>query len=68
MKPHMLFCLACCAAACIGCHSLDETPIGKGVKTYEKYSDEIGKKKDVKVLGKDVVVEPEANDKIRFNF
>jgi len=59
--------LAGLATVC-GCGVADNTPVGKGVKTYEKYSDEIGKERDVKVFGKDVVVEPEADRKIRFAF
>lgn len=51
-----------------GCSAIDESPVGKGVKTYERYSDEIGREKDVKVLGKDVIIEPEADKKIRINF
>ncbi|MCX6357542.1 MAG: hypothetical protein NT045_06685 [Candidatus Aureabacteria bacterium] len=60
------------AVGCIwvlpGCGTVDNTPIGKGVKTYEKYSDDIGRERDVKVMGKDVIIEPEADKKIRFNF
>jgi len=52
----------------MGCGLADNTSIGKGVKTYEKYSDDMGKEREVKVMGKDVIVEPEADKKIRFNF
>lgn len=55
-------------AAVSGCGVADNTPVGKGVKSYEKYSDEIGRERDVKVFGKDVVVEPEADRKIRIAF
>lgn len=51
-----------------GCRTVNESPVGKGVKTYEKYSDEIGRERDVKVFGKDVIIEPEADKKIRINF
>jgi hypothetical protein len=51
-----------------GCRTVEESPVGKGVKTYEKYSDEIGRERDVRVFGKDVIVEPEADKKIRINF
>ncbi len=51
-----------------GCRTVNNSPVGKGVKTYERYSDEIGKKRDVNVMGKDMVVEPEAARKIRINF
>ena len=51
-----------------GCKAVDNSPIGKGVQTYEKYSDELGKERDVKVFGKDVIVEPEADEKIRIKF
>jgi hypothetical protein len=51
-----------------GCRALDESPVGKGVKGYERYSDQLGKERDVKFLGKDVIVEPEADKKIRINF
>lgn len=51
-----------------GCGTVDNTPIGKGVKSYEKYSDQLGRERDVNVLGKDVVVEPEADKKIRISF
>lgn len=57
------------ASGCLcGCTAINNTPIGKGVKTYEKYSDELGRERDVKVLGKDVVIEPEADEKIRISF
>ena len=55
-------------ASFLGCQQVNQTPIGKGVKTYEKYSDDLGKKRDVKFMGKDVIVEPEAAKKIRINF
>ena len=55
-------------AALCGCHTVDNTPVGKGVKTYERYTDEIGRKRDVKFLGKDLIVEPEATEKIRISF
>lgn len=67
----IIFLIAAAAgAACIlcGCHTVDNTPIGKGVKTYERYSDELGKERDVQIFGKDVIVEPEADKKIRINF
>jgi hypothetical protein len=51
-----------------GCGTLDKSPVGKGVKRYERYSDDLGKRRDVKFLGKDVIVEPEANEKIRISF
>lgn len=60
-------CLAAIGCAA-GCGVADNTPVGKGVKTYERYSDEIGRERDVKVFGKDVIVEPEADKKIRFDF
>jgi hypothetical protein len=63
-----LSCLFFIIAVLSGCHTLDNTSIGKGVKRYEGYSDDLGRKRDVKVLGKDVVVEPEADRKIRFSF
>ncbi|MDD5555637.1 MAG: hypothetical protein PHN82_00130 [bacterium] len=56
------------SALLAGCTTLDESPLGKGVKTYEKYSDEFGRERDVQLLGKDVVIEPEADKKIRINF
>lgn len=59
--------LAGLVAVC-GCGVADNTPVGKGVKTYERYSDELGRERDVKVFGKDVVVEPEADRKIRIAF
>ncbi|MCX6354321.1 MAG: hypothetical protein NTZ78_05380 [Candidatus Aureabacteria bacterium] len=56
-------------AACMcGCGVADNTAIGKGVKTYEKYSDDLGKERDVNVMGKDMIIEPEADKKIRINF
>jgi hypothetical protein len=55
-------------AAVFGCGVADNTPVGKGVKTYERYSDELGKERDVKFFGKDIVVEPEADRKIRIAF
>ena len=51
-----------------GCKTVDNSPVGKGVKTYEKYSEEMGRERDVSVFGKDVIVEPEADKKIRINF
>jgi hypothetical protein len=50
------------------CGTLDNTPVGKGVKTYERYSDDLGKERDVKMFGKDVIIEPEADKKIRISF
>jgi hypothetical protein len=52
----------------VGCKTVDNSPVGKGVKTYEKYSDRIGRERDVKVFGKDVIIEPEADKKIRIDF
>jgi hypothetical protein len=51
-----------------GCKTIDSSPVGKSVKTYEKYSDRIGRERDVKVFGKDVIIEPEADKKIRIDF
>jgi hypothetical protein len=71
MKNGYAFALAALLAALCGtsgCRTVDESPVGKGVKTYEKYSDEIGRERDVKVFGKDVIIEPEADKKIRISF
>ncbi len=62
-----LICMVILLGFC-ACRKLDDSPIGKGVKRYEKYSDELGKERDVKVFGKDIIVEPEADKKIRLNF
>ena len=51
-----------------GCRTLDDSPVGASVKKYENYSDELGKERDVKVFGTDVVVEPEADKKVRISF
>jgi len=64
----LTFPLIACAACICGCGVADNTSLGKGVKTYEKYSDDIGKERDVNVMGKDVIIEPEADKKIRINF
>jgi hypothetical protein len=70
MRRNIFALCAILAALCCmtGCKTIDNSPVGKGVKTYEKYSDKIGRERDVKVLGKDVIVEPEADKKIRINF
>jgi hypothetical protein len=70
MRRILVLCIPLLAAIAqfCGCGVADNTPIGKGVKTYEKYSDDIGREREVNVLGKDVIVEPEADKKIRFNF
>ncbi len=67
MKRVAVACLAGLAVVC-GCGVADNTPVGKGVKAYERYSDQIGKERDVTLFGKDVVVEPEADRKIRIAF
>lgn len=70
MKKNVLALCAALAALCYaaGCKTIDNSPVGKGVKTYERYSDEMGRERDVKVFGKDVIVEPEADKKIRIDF
>ncbi len=70
MKRNALALAALVAAICgiSGCQTIDQSPVGKGVKSYEKYTDEIGRERDVKVFGKDVIIEPEADRKIRINF
>jgi hypothetical protein len=67
MKRVAVACLAGLAVVC-GCGVADNTPVGKGVKAYERYSDQIGRERDVTLFGKDVVVEPEADRKIRIAF
>jgi len=67
MRTHLLVPVASLLLLC-GCGTLDNTPVGKGVKTYERYSEDLGRERDVKMFGKDVVIEPEADKKIRINF
>jgi hypothetical protein len=70
MKKGVFALCAVIAVLCgaVGCKTVDNSPVGKGVKTYEKYSDRIGRERDVKVFGKDVIIEPEADKKIRIDF
>ena len=61
--------LAATLAGLVGCcQSPAKSPVCDGVKSYERYSDDLGSKKDVKLFGKDVIVEPAADEKIRINF
>lgn len=51
-----------------GCGMVNDSPVGKAVGKGERYGDRLGAKRDVRVLGRDVVIEPEADKKIRIDF
>lgn len=68
LLPAILSALTGAAFSCGCCQVPDDSAVCKGVKSYERYSDDLGKERGVRVLGKDVDVEPQATDKIRIRF